>query len=160
MILSAVHDGLWKHASTPDEIEALLHELVYRANPRHPSDVVLADTPFDDDSVDQPAQLLRVSANPEAGVAALLWFRNAADGEMWVSYNPHPPLEDPWLASDVDTARYHDRFTAIPLDQAHAALTQFVASGGQRPSNVQWVTGDYYGRITQALTPASPVHAA
>ena len=64
------------------------------------------------------------------------------------------------MASDVDTARYHDRFTAIPLSQAHTALKQFVTSGGQRPSNVQWVTGDYYGRITQALTPASPVHAA
>src|SRR3954470_15626400 len=91
MILSAVHDGRWKHASTPDEIEALLHELVYRADPRHPSAVVLADMPFDDDSVDQPAQLFRVSANPDAGVAALLWFRNSADAEMWVSYNSRPP---------------------------------------------------------------------
>ena len=95
MILSAVHDGRWKHASTPDEIEALLHELVYRADPRHPSDVVLTDVPFDDGSEDYPAQLFRVSANPEAGVAALLWFLNSADAELWLSYNPQPPLEDP-----------------------------------------------------------------
>jgi hypothetical protein len=160
MILNAVVDGQWRHARTSDEVATLLDQLVFAADPRHPSDVVLTEAPFDDLSEEQPLAVCRVAANPDAGFGALLWYLNDADSDFSVSYNPNPPLDDPWLASDPDTARYHDRFTAVPLDQARAALQEFVAGGGTRPSNIQWVAGDFYGRITQVLAPTSSVHAA
>ncbi|WP_438389006.1 Imm1 family immunity protein, partial [Actinopolyspora saharensis] len=55
------------------------------------------------------------------------------------------------LASDIDTGRYHDRFTAIPVEQARTALREFWSTGGQRPASVTWVRGDFTGAILQPL---------
>ncbi|WP_019853954.1 Imm1 family immunity protein [Actinopolyspora mortivallis] len=55
----------------------------------------------------------------------------------------------PHLASDIDTGRYHDRFTAIPIERARTALREFRSTGGQRPTSVTWVLGDFTGAILQ-----------
>ncbi|WP_438386935.1 Imm1 family immunity protein [Actinopolyspora saharensis] len=54
-----------------------------------------------------------------------------------------------------DTDRYHDRFTAVPVEQARQALREFCRTGGGRPTSVSWVAGDYYGRIIERLTVAT-----
>jgi hypothetical protein len=158
MILSVVHDHEWKHASTPYEMERLLYSVVFEADPRYPSALMLADWPIDDDVIEYPETHIRCCANPEVGLAALVYMASDLDPDrMWVTFNAEPPLDDPQLASDLDTFRYHDRFTAIPIGQARQALSEFCRTGGKRPECVQWVRGDYYGRITEPLVPRAAV---
>ncbi|WP_017976348.1 Imm1 family immunity protein [Actinopolyspora halophila] len=151
----------WHHLTSPDEMEQAISDALDQGDPNTPGWIR-----FDRDVVtSEPGEYqLRVAAAPTSGYAALLWFRNVDPAEhphdplaqrLWVTFNSAPPLEDPHLASDYDTDRYHDRFTAIPIEQAHRALREFCHTGGGRPTSVSWVAGDYYGRITERLTVAA-----
>lgn len=156
MIVSAVHEGSWKHARSQDDVDQLLEALIIDGDPRYPSAVMLDDKPIERYTVDLPEYHLRVCSNPGAGYVALLFTASDLDPDRsWVSFNANPPLEDPHLAGDVDTDRYHDRFTAIPAAQAREALREYVRTGGQCPKSVTWVSGDYYGRITDRITVVS-----
>ncbi|MER5394980.1 Imm1 family immunity protein [Saccharopolyspora sp. NPDC002686] len=149
-------DG-WRHATSWDEVEGIISAALDRGDRNTPGWLQFGR----DLEADEPGEFqLRVVADPDSGCAALLWFRNVDPEEhaddalaqhLWVTFNPEPPLEVPLLASDYDTEHFHDRFTVIDLEHAREALREFCRSGGQRPKSVQWVAGDYYGRIVQRL---------
>lgn len=152
--------GGWRHAASWSEVEGIISDALDQADRTTPGWLQFGRGL----EAEEPGEFqLRVVADPVAGCAALLWFRNVdpaehADEELtqhlWVTFNPEPPVEAPLLASDYDTEHFHDRFTVIDLEQAREALREFCRSGGQRPRSVQWVAGDYYGRILQRLVVA------
>ncbi|KAA5836929.1 hypothetical protein F1721_03590 [Saccharopolyspora hirsuta] len=149
-------DG-WRHAASWAEVESMIGAALDRGDRNTPGWLQVGR----DLETGEPGDFqLRVVADPDAGCAALLWFINVAPEEadddelaqhLWVTFNPESPLEAPLLASDYDTEHFHDRFTVIDFEQAREALRDFCRSGGQRPQSVQWVAGDYYGRILQRL---------
>ncbi|SDX53676.1 Immunity protein Imm1 [Saccharopolyspora shandongensis] len=153
-------DPGWRHASSSVEMEQAISDALDKGDCNTAGWLQFGR----DVAADQPGDhQLRVVADPGSGYAALLWFLNVDPEDhlgdplaqhLWVTFNPAPPLEAPRLASDYDTDHYHDRFTVIPIEQAREALREFCRSGGQRPTSVQWVAGDYYGRIMQRLAVA------
>ncbi|ASU79387.1 hypothetical protein CDG81_15060 [Actinopolyspora erythraea] len=159
--LPAYADLEWRHATTPEAVERTISDALDYGNPHTPGWLQVGR----DVATGEPGEYqLRIAADPGSGYAALLWFRNVDPTEhpddslaqqLWVTFNSSPPLEDPHLASDYDTDRHHDRFTAIPIEQAREAVREFCSTGGKRPTSVFWVAGDYYGRITERLTVAS-----
>ncbi|MGJ7906797.1 Imm1 family immunity protein [Actinopolyspora sp. H202] len=156
MIISASHQHDWLHGYDADQVDQVINTVLTQGSPLQPSEVFVGERTVTLETMDLPEYHVRVCVNPTAGYAALLFTASDLDPDrMWVSFNSKPPLEDPRLASDVDTERYHDRFTAIPIEQARTALREFWSTGGQRPASVTWVAGDYYGRITERMTVAA-----
>ncbi|WP_394622089.1 Imm1 family immunity protein [Lentzea sp. JNUCC 0626] len=85
-----------------------------------------------------PNHQLRISVNPRRGYAAIN-FQDHDDPALpnANSFNPEPTPADLFLVFSGNTGAVFPSSAAIEVEQARAALRQFVVTR-KRPTNIQW----------------------
>ncbi|MFB6826254.1 Imm1 family immunity protein [Streptomyces virginiae] len=106
---------------------------------------------------------LHVAVNNQTGYGALKWMlppnsavsvdTNIAE-YVWISNNPTPPDDDPYVISDPDLGRCHDRLSTLPISVIRDVVEDFCRAGnGKRPSRIDWTPGDLSGKRHDSLRP-------
>ncbi|MET9398806.1 Imm1 family immunity protein [Kitasatospora sp. NPDC002965] len=136
--------------SNRDEtIQAVSEAVQYSRSKRQVVSFVLIEPPSD-----FPAAHLNVSISEDRSHGALVWCasehlleRGGVYSHIWISDNPEPPTIDPDLVSDTYTGRTHDPASTLPMHRVVAAIEEYCLAGtGERPSCVEWVTGELTGQ--------------
>lgn len=146
MIVTAVlTTGVVLVADGPTESEQLIDQVLQIDHRKWETVMFVGDAEFRSTKEGpHPNHQLRVSVRPSFGVAALNYMDHD-DPEMVIanSYSPARPLQQVDLLFNGETGAVFPRTAAIPVDDARAAMVEWVRTR-KRPTCIQWRPYDNY----------------
>ncbi|MCX4094583.1 Imm1 family immunity protein [Nocardia sp. alder85J] len=162
MILSAAIHGEIQYAENPDEMAALIDEVIENLQPEDPdyqgvSAGEIAALSFGEQRAQRglrnlrPDNILLVSVNVRSGFGGLTWHSaRKPDGiseYLWLSDNPSPPEFDPRVVLDPHVPSFFDPKCTFPSERIREVLEEYCRAGtGDRPECISWVRGRISGK--------------